>query len=160
MKPAKQKPRTYIRGMERLEMVTRDIEDLDRAVRQALPASDRRLRIAAVGEPRRDVGDILGPETRARAQQDERWAEARRCVRDILPEHARVHGELFLDQRGDLRSRGARVEVNDGVDDRVREGDVVNRARGVDEEDPIDLDPATCQLKGNFICSDATKGPP
>jgi hypothetical protein len=95
---------------------------------------------------------------RSRTSGGQRLAVA--CGTYFPAEHARVHGELFLDQRGDLRSRGARVEVNDGVDERVREGDVVNRARGVDEEDPIDLDPATCQLKGNFICGDATKGPP
>jgi hypothetical protein len=72
-------------------------------------------------------------------------------VGNVLPEHARVHRELFLDQRAELGARGARVEVDDSVDKRVGEGDVVNWTRRVDEEDPLDLDPSTGELEGDLI---------
>jgi hypothetical protein len=137
--------------MERLEVVAWNVEDLDGAVGETLPAGNRGLRVTAVGEPGRDVCDALRLVALAGAEQDERRAEAGGRVGDVLPEHARVHRELFLDQRAELGAGGARVEINDSVDKGVGEGDVVNWTWGVDEEDALDLDPSTRELEGDLI---------
>jgi hypothetical protein len=83
-------------------MVARNVEDLDRAVGETLPPSDRGLGITAIGEPCRNVRDALGMETFARTKEDERRAEAGGRMRDVVPEHPRIHGELFLDECAEL----------------------------------------------------------
>ena len=82
------------------------------------------------------------------------------ALRIVACEHARVHLELCPDEATNVRN-GARtgIELRDGIEESVRQSDMVDGIRRVDQEDTLNSDTLSQELARSLESDSSTKRP-
>lgn len=157
-----QKPRmkiTHILRLERLEVVTRNIECLHRRPDQHTPPLRDLTQITPIRKPNRHIGYALRIEPIGASQESDGregpfpWTR----TRVIMAQHARILDELVLDVLMQASLRGPALEIDDRGDELLRERDVVDGRWRVDEDDTGDFEPDAHELLSRLEGNDAAE---